>query len=364
MEGELELKRHNMTFDKPNRPPVLLVGNFLSASKGTRGVCEDLALGLKAAGWSVITTSARPDRLARLADFLLTIWRQRNQYQVAQVDVYSGPSFQWAELVCWALRVVRKPYMLTLHGGSLPMFAKRSGERVQHLLKSACAVTTPSAYLFQHMRAYREDLVLLPNSLEMDKYPFKHRNCPTLKLVWLRGFHDVYNPSLAIKVVALLVKEFPSVSLVMIGPDKGDGSLESAKELARRLEVLDKITFAGPVPKDTTPQWLDRGDIFLNTTRVDNTPVSVLEAMACGLCVVSTNVGGIPYLLTNECDALLVPGDDDIAMARAVRRLVTEDGLAERLSRSGRKKVEGFGWTNILPEWEKLLARVAAEART
>jgi glycosyltransferase involved in cell wall biosynthesis len=344
-----------------NRPPVLLVGNFLSASKGTRGVCEDLALGLKAAGWSVITTSSRPGRVARLADFLLTIWRERNRYQVAQVDVYSGPSFRWAELVCWALRMVRTPYMLTLHGGNLPSFAMSSDERVRHLLKSACAVTTPSAYLFESMRVYREDLVLLPNSIDLEKYHFKHRNCLALNLVWLRGFHDIYNPSLAVRVVALLAKEFPSVTLVMIGPDKGDGSLKLAKELARRLEVLDKITFAGPVPKGTTPQWLSKGDIFLNTTRVDNTPVSVLEAMACGLCVVSTNVGGIPYLLTDGCDALLVPGDEDTAMATAVRRLVTEDGLAERLSRNGRKKVEGFGWENILPEWEKILIKVAAE---
>lgn len=349
--------------EKRNLPPVLLVGNFLSASKITRGVCEDLALGLKAAGWSVITTSSQPGRLARLVDFLLTIWRQRNRYQVAQVDVYSGPSFRWAELVCWALRMVRKPYILTLHGGSLPRFTKKTGDRVQRLLKSAYAVTTPSAYLFQYMRAYREDLVLLPNSIELEKYPFKHRSCPALNLVWLRGFHNIYNPSLAVKVVAVLAKEFPSVVLQMIGPDKGDGSLESAKDLAGRLEVLDKITFVGPVLKDTTPQWLNKGDIFLNTTRTDNTPVSVLEAMACGLCIVSTNVGGLPYLLTDESDALLVPGDDAIAMATAVRRLVTEQGFAERLSRNGRKKVEEFGWENILPEWEKLLIKIAAEIR-
>ena len=118
--------------------------------------------------------------------------------------------------------------------------------------------------------------------------------------------------------------------------------------------VLDRITFPGPVPKDTIPQWLNRGDIFLNTTHVDNMPVSVLEAMACGLCVVSTNVGGIPYLLEGGRDALLVPADDEAAMATAVRRLVTEDGLAEQLSENARKKVEPFDWSNILPKWEKI----------
>lgn len=77
-----------MTSEKQSRPSVLLVGNFLSVSKGVRGVCEDLAQGLMAAGWSVTTTSSRPGRFARLVDFLLTVWRYRNRYQVAQVDVF------------------------------------------------------------------------------------------------------------------------------------------------------------------------------------------------------------------------------------------------------------------------------------
>jgi glycosyltransferase involved in cell wall biosynthesis len=103
---------------------------------------------------------------------------------------------------------------------------------------------------------------------------------------------------------------------------------------------------------------MNKGDIFLNTTHVDNTPVSVLEAMACGLCVVSTNVGGIPYLLEDEYDDLLVTSDDPVAMTTAVRRLLIEPGLAPRLSRNARQKAEQFDWSNILPQWEALLTSV------
>jgi glycosyltransferase involved in cell wall biosynthesis len=77
--------------------------------------------------------------------------------------------------------------------------------------------------------------------------------------------------------------------------------------------------------------------------------------MACGLCIISTNVGGIPYLLEHEHDALLVPPDDPAAMAGAVRRLFTEEGLAERLSCNARRKVEQFDWLNVLPQWEAIL---------
>ena len=346
------------------RPGLLLVGNFLSGSTGTRGVCEDLAIALKSAGWSVLTTSDRPNRVARLLDFLLTVWRQRHNYSVAQVDVYSGRAFVWAELVCWALRMAKKPYVLTLHGGNLPMFAQGSGKRVQRLLQCSSAVTTPSVYLFEQMCPYRQGLVLIPNPLDLAKYPFKHREHPTPNLVWLRAFHDIYNPSLAVRVVAHLAKDFPTVRLVMIGPNKGDGSRESMMDLALKLGVVERVICPGQVLKDEIPHWLHQGDIFLNTPRVDNTPVSVLEAMACGLCIISTNVGGIPYMLEDEHDALLVPADDHEAMAKAVQRLLTEDGLAERLSGNARRKVEQFDWSNILPRWERLLTGVAADHTT
>lgn len=355
--------KHMLNLENQHRPTVLLVGNFLSASRGTRSVCEDLALRLKAADWSIITTSFRPGRLARLLDFLLTIWRCRNKYHVAHVDVYSGPAFVWAELVCWTLRMVKKPYVLTLRGGNLPSFAHKTGDRVPRLLRRAPIVTTPSAYLFEQMRPYHKELVLLPNPLDVKKYLFKHRTHPAPKLVWLRAFHDIYNPSLAVQVVSQLAQDFPEVRLIMMGPDKGDGSFEQMKRLASQLGVGDRLTCTGAVTKEEIPKLLDQGDIFLNTPRVDNTPVSVLEAMACGLCIVSTNVGGIPYLIENEGDALLVPSDDATAMAQAVRRFLNEDGLADQLSRNARRKVDQFDWSMIFPKWERLLMDLAERSR-
>src|SRR5262249_10472231 len=132
-----------------------------------------------------------------------------------------------------------------------------------------------------------------------------------------------------------------------------------ARNLAMQLGVMDSVAFTGPIPKETTPHWLNRGDILLNTTSVDNTPVSILEAMASGLCIVSTNVGGIPYLLEIGCDALLVRADDDEAMANAVHALLTKVGLAERLSTNARRKVEQFDWSTVLPKWERLFMDIA-----
>lgn len=337
---------------------LLLVGNFLSAAGLNRGVCEDLAERLQAAGWNVITTSDTPARLPRLVDMVRTAWTRRHDYDAAHVEVYSGPAFLWAEAVCAVLRWARKPYILTLHGGNLPAFSRRWPGRVRRLLRSAAAVTTPSRYLQEHMRAFRPDLHLLPNPLDTARYPCRIRARPAPRLIWLRAFHSIYNPTLAPQVLARLNGRFPDLHLTMVGPDKGDGSLQAVRKTAEVLGVLEHIDFPGGVPKAEVPAWLDKGDIFINTTNVDNTPVSVMEAMTCGLCIVSTDVGGMPYLLEHERDALLVPAGSAPAMAEAVQRILTEPGLAERLSRNARAKAEEFDWSVILPAWDKLLREV------
>ena len=338
---------------------VLIVGNFLSASGVNRTVCEDLAVRLAGAGWRVTTTSARKRRVPRLPDMLATVWRSRQHYAVAHVDVFSGPAFVWAEAVTWLLRRLDKPYILTLHGGNLPRFAQRFPHRVSGLLRSAAVVTTPSRYLHEQLRAYRSDMRLIPNPIELGAYEFRLRDAARPRLVWLRAFHSTYNPTLAGEGVSLLSAEFPGTELIMVGPDKSAGSLQAAQGAAARLGVHDRVSFPGGVPKRDVPRWLQRGDIFINTTNIDNTPVSVIEAMACGLCVVSTDVGGVPYLVEDECDALLVPVGDAEAMAAAIRRLLTDSQLARRLSENARRKAEQFDWPVILPQWEALLTNVA-----
>jgi glycosyltransferase involved in cell wall biosynthesis len=336
---------------------VLLVGNFLSASGGSSGICEDLAEHLRGYGWRVITTSSQRGRIARLADMITTAWTRRNEYAVAQVDVYSGAAFFWAEAVCWVLRRAKKPYILTLHGGNLPQFARHWTQRVSWLLESATVVTVPSAYLLASMKSYCQTLVMLPNPIDISHYGFRLRESVKPRLMWLRALHHVYNPSLAVEVLARVRTKFPDSHLTMVGPDKGDGSLQAAVLRAKELAVETAFQVRGGIYKADVPNVLAEGDIFLNTTNVDNTPISVIEAMASGLCIVSTNVGGLPFLLTHEQDALLVPPNDAEAMTKAVERLLIEPYLAQRLSKQARWKAEQFDWTFILPRWEALLVK-------
>lgn len=340
---------------------VLILGNFLSANVGNHCVCEDLARKLESAGMQVFTASDRRARIPRLLDMVGTIWRRRRDYSSASVDVYSGLGFGLAEAACLALRAAGKPYVLTLRGGNLPNYGKRWPRRVRRLLENAAVVTTPSEYLKEHMLPYRSNIQLLPNPLQLSRYPFRLRNEPSPKLVWIRSFHNLYNPSMAIDVVDELQGEFPDIQLTMVGPDKGDGSLQSTEQLISERGLTNRITITGGIPKAQIPERLDRADIFINTTNIDNTPVSVMESMACGLCVVSTDVGGMPHLVDHNESALLVPPRDPKAMADAIRRVLKEEGLASRLSGNANAFAEQFDWPAILPKWVSLFEEVSGE---
>ncbi len=358
-----EIRGRGVDSIRGQRPRLLLIGAFLSAEGGRRAVMEEFADRLDGHGWSLIMASRRIGRLARGWDMVTTAFLRRSDYDVALVDLFSGPAFLWGEAVGWMAHSLGKPVVFTLRGGDLPGFSARVPRRVRALLRRAAAVTVPSRYLFEAMREFRSDLLLLENPLDVSCYPFRIRRPAAPRLVWLRAFHRIYNPAMAPRVLNRLAHDIPDVSLIMVGPDKHDGSLDETRRVAAELRVSERILFPGGVAKKEVPRWLNEGDIFLNTTNCDNAPVSVLEAMACGLCVVSTSAGGMADLVEDGREALLVQPEDPDAMASAVRRVLSEPDLAASLSENGRARVTPCDWSVVLPKWEALLQR-AAEGRS
>jgi glycosyltransferase involved in cell wall biosynthesis len=343
---------------------VLVLGYFVSQSGGIyRQVCEELAARLAARGWQVTSASHIGSRPLRMLHMLWTIVRARQQYSVAYIDVFSGLGFVQAELNALLLRALGKPYVLALHGGNLPEFSRRFPGRVRRLLSHAVSANAPSPYLQNALASIRPDIGLIPNAMEAAHYTFRLRTTPAPRLVWLRALHSNYNPVMAVEVVDRLRAHFPDVHLHMVGPDKGDGTLEAVQAAIAMHGLEGHITLVGGVPKSEVPAWLDKADVFISTTDFDNTPVSVIEAMVSGLPLVSTNVGGVPDLVTDGVHGLLVPPRDPDAMAAAVMRILTEPGLSARLSETAHAYASGFDWGNVLQQWEQALT-TAAEARS
>ena len=310
-------------------------------------------------GWHCSYASGIEWRPARFTHMLCATLRHAPRVAVVHIPLFSGAAFAWAFMGSEIARASNTPLVISLHGGRLPEFSKRWPATVRRVLAGATAVVAPSEYLRSALSEFREDIGVMPNAIALDDYPFVERHAPVARLVWLRAFHAIYNPTLGPRVLAALGDRWPAARLLMIGSDKGDGSLQATRRLADELGVADRIDFVGVVAKPDVPTWLHKGDIFVNTSNVDNTPVSVLEAMACGLPVVTTNVGGIPHLVADETEGLLVPPDDHRAFAGAIARLLEEPRLASEISRRARLKVEQLDWSAMIQRWDSLLLEAA-----
>jgi glycosyltransferase involved in cell wall biosynthesis len=128
--------------------------------------------------------------------------------------------------------------------------------------------------------------------------------------------------------------------------------------LARELE-LHNTEFTGSVPHEAITDLYDAADVFLNGSEIDNQPLSILEAFACGLAVVTTDAGGIPYMVTAERNALVVSRGNYEQLALAAIRLFEDNDLAARLVHEGLEECSKYSWQAVRNQWLELYLRLA-----
>ncbi len=342
----------SQTAGNSNLPTIGLVGPMLGQHPGwvvSQG--EVLAARFREAGYQVKLTSSRINPFLRVLDILVSLLRWRRQLDVAIVLVFSQRAFAVADAASWLLRRLGIPQVLALHGGLLPEFAARHPRWVRRVLDRADAVVSPSGYLAEKFRRWGYEVGVIPNVFPLEDYPYRSPgSMRPPRLMWMRTFHPLYNPAMAVRVLERVRQEEPGTLLTMAGQDKGE--LDATRELAAQLGLGGVVRFPGFLDLAGKKAEMSVHDVFLNTNHTDNTPVSVLEAAAVGLPVVATEVAGIPYLLQNDHSALLVPDGDVEAMASAVLRLVREPELAQQLSRAGRDVAERCAWPGVQSTWQ------------
>lgn len=333
---------------------VLYIGNNLKQQSANISAIGIVGSKLEQEGYQVSYASSKSHKLARLLDMLWACFKHRKQTDVVLIDTYSTQNFYYALLVSQLCRVLNLKYIPILHGGNLPQRLKTSPRLSLAIFKYAYKLVSPSNYLKEAFEAHGyQQVQFIPNSLDIENYTFHKKDFQEVNLLWVRSFSTIYNPLLALSVLKALKDQGIKASLCMVGPD-ADGTLTSVKQLALDLNIPVKLT--GKLPKK---EWLALAkdyNIFINTTNFDNMPVSVIEAMALGLPVVSTNVGGLPYLIDQEKDGVLVPPESVEAFVEAIKKLLENPEIAGEMAVQARKKVEGFDWELVKHKWFELLS--------
>lgn len=337
-------------------PRLLFVGPHLGRHAGWVLSQGEILAGLfRDEGHAVAETSSRLNPLLRAADMVVTLWRRRRNFDAVVLSCYSGRAFRYTELIGFLCERWQLPLVIVLHGGALPELFVREAERAKKALSRARMLVAPSNYLADAATDLGLEARVIPNVLELGPYQNLERTAADPKrprLLWMRTFHEVYHPELALETLAILRQRGLGATLTLAGQDKG---LEAAcRKRALELGLAEHVRFPGFLDLAGKFAAFAHHDVFLNTNRIDNSPVSVLEAAAAGLPIVATAAGGIPKLLASEKEALLVPIGDAAAMADAVCRLFTEDGLPERLAAGGRRVAAASAWPNVYASWLRI----------
>lgn len=332
---------------------ILYVGNNLRGEKTNITTIETLSEKLQEIGFQVVTTSSKRNKVFRLLDMLTTVFKHRNTVTRVLIDTYSTQNFYYAVAVANLCRLFKVPYIPILHGGNLPLRLKKNKFLAYKLFNGAITNVAPSAYLkHEFISQGYTNITYIPNTIEILEYPFLKREIIRPKLLWVRSFAKIYNPMLAIEVVEHLKMSIPNIELCMVGPDK-DGSLEECKNYVAVKNL--PVYFPGKLTKEAWRDLSKDYDLFINTTNFDNTPVSVIEAMALGLPIVSTDVGGMPYLIKDGEDGRLVPPNDKKSFTKVILELLNSPDNVKYLAKNARSKSEGFDWKKVKQDWRELL---------
>lgn len=332
---------------------IVYIGNKVGkASKANLSSIDVLSKLLSAEGYRVTSASHKQNIVLRLLHMLYVCFKNRKSAHYVLIDTYSTLNFYYAFLVSALCRIFKLKYIPILHGGKLPNRLKTSPKLSKFIFNNAYVNVAPSAYLESQFKTFGfNNVTNIPNTIEIDNYPFKERQFNKVKLLWVRSFSKIYNPLLAIKIVKSLKVEGIDASLCMVGPDV-DGNLDKAMTFAKNENL--NVTFTGKLTKQEWIALSNDYNIFINTTNFDNMPVSVIEAMALGLPVISTNVGGLPYLIQHERTGVLVAPNTVEPFVNFISLFYSNSGYASQIAVNARNYVEGFNWKVVKNQWINL----------
>lgn len=219
-------------------------------------------------------------------------------------------------------------------------------------------IVVPSGFLVGVFAEFGFTAQPIFNFVNTDKYIFRERN--PLRPVFLsnRNFEPLYNVGCILRAFRAIQNRFPEAELIVAG----DGEeREKLVELAVELN-LKNVEFVGRIPQEQMPALYDRADIYLNSPNIDNMPGSIIEAFAAGTPVVSTNVGGIPFIVDNGENGLLVEKNDHENMARQAIRLLENPETAQKIIANARGECQKYSWKNVRRQWLDLYAQLGEKS--
>jgi len=272
------------------------------------------------------------------------LWR----YDV--VHAYSASYYSYLLSVLPAIvlgKLYGKKVLLNYHSGEAEDHLANWRLTAVPFIRRADLIVVPSRYLVDVFARFGLTARVIHNVVDPAQLRYRERQPVRPAFLTNRLHEPLYNVQCVLRAFAIVQERYPEASLTVAG----DGSLRPSLESLARELGLRNTSFVGLVPSSRMAALYDAADIYVMATNIDNMPGSVIECLTCGLPVVTTNAGGVRYIVTHDESALIVPLNDHLALAAQAMRLLEDDGLAVRLARNGRAAARHYAWPTVRAEW-------------
>lgn len=365
-----ESAEDSMGRNRVSRPRIAMVAPSLGVLGGQAVQAKVLADHLRADGYGVELVPINPPfprgagwlkrlrfirTVANEGLYLPTLRRLRSA-DVVHVLSASYWSFLLAPLpAIVAARKWGKPILLNYHSGEADDHLAHWGSLVHPWLKMVDKIVVPSVFLRDVFARHGYRAEVIHNIIDTGRFRYRERLPLLPEFLSVRNFESHYGVEYTLVAFAMIQTVFPAASLTVAGQGPQEAEL---KHLAQAL-ALRNVRFIGAVDPVEMPNLYERHSVFLNASFVDNQPLSVLEAMASGMPIVSTPIGDIPNMVKDGESATLVPAGDPYAMAKAATLLLEQPQRAALMAQRAKESLIHYDWSKVGPAWANTYRRLA-----
>jgi glycosyltransferase involved in cell wall biosynthesis len=291
----------------------------------------------------------------RLLPYFFHLWRAAGRVDLFHIMANSGWSWHlFAAPAIWIAKLRGRAVVVNYRGGEADDFFARAFTWVKPSLNRVDVIVVPSGFLEQVFAKRGFATCIVPNIVNLKRFSAGDAaRANQLHILVARNLEPLYDNASALQAFAIVRQQHPGARMTIAGTGPDRSALEA---LTQELGLADRVTFAGRVENSEMPALYQTAHIALNPSLADNMPISILEALASGVPVVSTDVGGVPFLVEDGKTALLVPPRDPERMAEAVLRVLSDGSLREHMTQTGLEHARRFAWENVR---EKLFSAYA-----
>ena len=321
---------------------VLLICNYKPGVGGISGQVEILQRKLRSEGHVADIFSTKGSLFWRLGLFC-QLRKVARSYDVLHIHCCSGWGFLPAVVGVTVGRRLKKRVVLTYHGGGGERFFDKHTRLIKHYLTRTDANIVLSGFLAKVFEKQQLPYTIIPNIIELDGSHYRERTSIQPNFICLRAHEPLYNIPCILQAFQKVLTELPEATLTLVGTGSEH---EVLMAMVKEME-LKNVSFTGRVDNKEIYRYLDMADIMLSSPKVDNMPVSLLEAMNAGLLVISSNVGGVPYMIEANKNGYLFPSDDSDALASLMIQAVRVPSESTAIIRNAHQGVDAYRWENI-----------------